>query len=141
MPPQKFLFNIESQNFSLDNIEFDNTFAKFTKLQTRLKQWQLFWRDNGGMRCESSLLLSIDRRWRRKLSKTNGSLRRSTIRKFSRMSQHTEPHMIKLNHLQNKLSFIYIPELNVKFLLDTGSSRSFINLNLAHKYYSSSITN
>lgn len=38
--------------------------------------------------------------------------------------------------MKNDLPFIYIPEINAKFLLDTGSSRSLINSKLAYKYYS-----
>lgn len=44
--------------------------------------------------------------------------------------------MIKLNQLQNNLPFIYVPEVNTNFLLDTRSSRSIKNPNFAHKYYS-----
>lgn len=36
---------------------------------------------------------------------------------------------------------IYIPELKANFLLDTGSSRSIINPDLAYKYYKNRITN
>lgn len=41
--------------------------------------------------------------------------------------------IIKVNHLH--LPFIYIPEIDAKFLLDTGSTRSIINPNLAYNYY------
>lgn len=43
--------------------------------------------------------------------------------------------MIFLNNYTIELPFIYIPELNAKFLLDTGSTKSFIKPELAYYFY------
>lgn len=43
--------------------------------------------------------------------------------------------------MKNNLPHIYIPELNANFLIDTGSTKSLIDPELAHKFYSSVIFN
>lgn len=49
-------------------------------------------------------------------------------------------NIIDLNHLQNNLPYIIIPEINARFLIDTGSSRSLINPNLAYTFYQNFIS-
>lgn len=43
--------------------------------------------------------------------------------------------MIQLNLVKANLPYIFIPELNANFLIDTGSTRSLMNPNLAYKFY------
>lgn len=43
--------------------------------------------------------------------------------------------MIQLNLVKANLPYIFIPELNANFLVDTGSTRSLMNPNLAYKFY------
>ena len=43
--------------------------------------------------------------------------------------------MTTFNHTGQNLPYISIPELNSYFLIDTGSSKSFLNPNLAYHYY------
>lgn len=46
--------------------------------------------------------------------------------------------MIEVNHCDPnlKLPYIYIPEIDAKFMIDTGSMRSFINPEKAYEYFS-----
>jgi len=44
-------------------------------------------------------------------------------------------HIIQLNTIRSDLTYIYVPEINASFLVDTGSSRSLINPKLAYHYY------
>lgn len=45
------------------------------------------------------------------------------------------PLIIINNDYKNNLPYIFISELNASFLLDTGSTRSLINPELAYKFY------
>lgn len=68
-------------------------------------------------------------------------MRLTMRKKFSGVEPRNTPELINLNVLQNELPFIYIPEINANFLLDTGSMRNIINPNLANKFYKIFIRN
>lgn len=57
-------------------------------------------------------------------------------------TEYTECNIIYLNNYKtSELPVVFIPELNAKFLVDTGSGKSFINPNLAYQIYPEFISN
>lgn len=49
--------------------------------------------------------------------------------------------VININSLEDQLPFIFIPELNARFLIDTGSTKSLILPKIAYTFYPNYIFN
>lgn len=55
--------------------------------------------------------------------------------KFSYGHPSPYPEVIHLNCNTLKLPYIFIPEINANFMIDTGSSRSFISPKKVNQYF------